>query len=103
VLCHALVRSPLLGLGWQSLLVHVVNEKVVCRRPKMPCLKCGCPWWLGEDWDAKCARCAWDCLSSGYDDDSQPLPPYRKKWEAFTAAIRAGNTPECTPKPKGKR
>lgn len=23
--------------------------------PKMPCLRCGCPWWLGEDWDAKCA------------------------------------------------
>ncbi|BDA42376.1 probable metal chaperone YciC at N-terminal half [Coccomyxa sp. Obi] len=71
--------------------------------PKMPCLKCGCPWWLGEDWDAKCARCAWDCQSSGYDDDSQPLPPYRKKWEAFTAAIRTGKTPEYTPKGKAGR
>ncbi len=60
----------------------------------MPCLRCGCPWWLGEDWDAKCARCGWDCQSDGYDDDSQPLPPYRKKWEAFTAVIRDGATPE---------
>lgn len=25
--------------------------------PRMPCLRCGCPWWLGEDWDARCARC----------------------------------------------
>lgn len=25
--------------------------------PKMPCLRCGCPWWQGEDWDAQCIRC----------------------------------------------
>lgn len=24
--------------------------------PRMPCLRCGCPWWLGEDWDATCMR-----------------------------------------------
>ncbi len=24
--------------------------------PRMPCLRCGCPWWLGEDWDAECIR-----------------------------------------------
>lgn len=24
--------------------------------PRMPCLRCGCPWWLGEDWDSRCAR-----------------------------------------------
>ncbi|GIL56709.1 hypothetical protein Vafri_11951, partial [Volvox africanus] len=24
--------------------------------PRMPCLRCGCPWWLGEDWDAECVR-----------------------------------------------
>jgi len=24
--------------------------------PRMPCLRCGCPWWQGEDWDAKCMR-----------------------------------------------
>ena len=23
--------------------------------PRMPCLRCGCPWWLGEDWDARLA------------------------------------------------
>jgi hypothetical protein len=28
--------------------------------PRMPCLSCGCPWWLGEDWDARCARCGCD-------------------------------------------
>ena len=21
--------------------------------PRMPCLRCGCPWWSGEDWDAR--------------------------------------------------
>lgn len=60
----------------------------------MPCLRCGCPWWLGEDWDAKCGRCGWDCEDSGYDDDSQPLPKHRTQWEAFTAAIAAGRTPQ---------
>ena len=25
--------------------------------PKMPCLECGSPWWLGDDWDAECANC----------------------------------------------
>ncbi len=24
--------------------------------PKMPCLRCGCAWWQGEDWDARCLR-----------------------------------------------
>ncbi len=24
--------------------------------PRMPCLRCGCPWWQGEDWDANCMR-----------------------------------------------
>jgi hypothetical protein len=32
--------------------------------PRMPCLDCGCPWWLGEDWDATCARCA--CVRCGW-------------------------------------
>lgn len=61
--------------------------------PKMPCLRCGCPWWLGDGWDAACARCGWDCEKDGYDDDSQPLPRFRAKWEAFCAHIRAGHTP----------
>lgn len=25
--------------------------------PRMPCLQCGCPWWLGEDWDARSDPC----------------------------------------------
>ena len=58
----------------------------------MPCLRCGCPWWLGEDWDARCARCGWDCEDGGYDDDSQPLPKYAAKWAAFTSLIREGRT-----------
>ena len=27
---------------------------------RMPCLECGSPWWLGEDWDAACANCGGD-------------------------------------------
>lgn len=61
--------------------------------PKMPCLRCGCPWWLGEDWDARCARCGWDCEKDGYDDDSQPLPQFRARWESFRATIQGGRTP----------
>ena len=60
----------------------------------MPCLQCGCPWWSGEDWDAQCARCAWSCESDGYDDDSKPLPKYKKQWQEFTAAIKDGRTPD---------
>ncbi|EFJ42055.1 hypothetical protein VOLCADRAFT_97965 [Volvox carteri f. nagariensis] len=60
--------------------------------PRMPCLRCGCPWWLGEDWDAECVRCGWDCEADGYDDDSNPLPAYKAKYDAFTAALREGRT-----------
>ena len=63
---------------------------------RLPCsssLRCGCPWWSSEEWDARCLRCGWDCESQGYDNDSQPLPKHRPKWEAFTAAIRDGHTP----------
>jgi len=28
--------------------------------PRMPCLRCGCPWWTSEDWNARCMRCGWD-------------------------------------------
>jgi hypothetical protein len=119
---------------------------LACFFPRMPCLRCGCPWWLGEDWDARCARCAWDCEAGGwvgkwaggggggllrrprassraapriaagprapagsnrsaptaqhanvrrlrrYDNDSQPLPAYRDKWERFVAEVREGRT-----------
>lgn len=62
--------------------------------PKMPCLRCGCPWWSSDDWTAKCLRCSWDCESKGYDDDSKPLLAFLKKYETFTAAIRQGRTVE---------
>ena len=62
--------------------------------PKMPCLSCGCPWWQGEDWDAKCVRCGWDCETDGYDDDSRPLPENRARFEAFSAAIKQGRVAE---------
>jgi len=59
----------------------------------MPCLRCGCAWWLGEDWNARCARCGWDCEADGYDDDCQPLPKFRAKYDAFCAHIKAGRAP----------
>jgi G3E family GTPase len=62
--------------------------------PKMPCLRCGCPWWSSDDWNATCLRCSWDCEKQGYDDDSKPLPAFVKKWEMFTAAIKDGKTAE---------
>jgi len=62
--------------------------------PKMPCLRCGCPWWSSDDWTAKCLRCSWDCENKGYDDDSKPLLAFLKKYETFTAAIREGKTVE---------
>lgn len=61
--------------------------------PKMPCLRCGCPWWSSDEWNAKCLRCAWDCESQGYDDNSKPVPAFLKKWEVFTAEIKEGRTP----------
>lgn len=63
----------------------------------MPCLQCGCPWWLGEDWDACCVRCAWSCERDGYDDDSQPLPAFRKKWKHYTQLIQSGVTAPYNP------
>ncbi len=39
-------------------------------------------------------RCGWDCQISGYDDESQPLPPFRAQWQEFTAEIKQGRTPE---------
>jgi hypothetical protein len=67
--------------------------------PGMPCLRCGCPWWNGEDWDAKCVRCGWSCESEGYDDDSEPLKqgPWQEKYETFTAFLREGRTAPWPP------
>lgn len=61
--------------------------------PKMPCLRCGCPWWTSDEWHGKCIRCGWDCERTGYDDESRPLPAYRRTWEIFTKAIRDGKSP----------
>lgn len=62
--------------------------------PKMPCLRCGSPWWSSDEWNATCLRCGWDCERQGYDDDSKPLPAYQKKWEMFVLAIKEGKTVE---------
>jgi hypothetical protein len=62
--------------------------------PRMPCLSCGCPWWLGEDWDAACARCGWSCEDDGYDDDSDPLPQYKTRYEEIVAELKQGRTPQ---------
>lgn len=68
--------------------------------PKMPCLRCGCPWWSGEDWDAKCVRCGWCCESEGYDDDSEPLKKggWQEKYDEFSAYIREGRTAPWPPR-----
>mmetsp|Transcript_11242 Transcript_11242/g.15303 ORF Transcript_11242/g.15303 Transcript_11242/m.15303 type:complete len:184 (+) Transcript_11242:349-900(+) len=61
--------------------------------PKMPCLSCGCPWWLGDDWDATCIRCGWCAETDGYDDDSVPLPAFKDKWNQFRKYIVSGIAP----------
>lgn len=64
--------------------------------PDMPCLSCGCPWWMGEGWDAPCARCGWAQAYTAYDQyyDQQPLPEYRETYDRFRAQIEQGHTPE---------
>ena len=68
--------------------------------PRMPCLRCGCPWWLGEDWDALCVRCGWCCESEGYDDESRPLRTggWAERYEEFTACLKEGRTAAWPPK-----
>ena len=39
------------------------------------------------------ARCGWDCEVDGYDDDSQPLPRFKAKFDAFVAILKAGRAP----------
>eukprot|EP00890_Picochlorum_soloecismus_P003196 jgi/Picsp_1/3878/NSC_01390-R1_cobalamin synthesis protein p47k len=69
------------------------DGKIVHFFPKMPCLRCGCPWWSSDDWDARCIRCGWDCEKGGYDDDSKPLPQHKDQWSKFVMSIRNGVTP----------
>jgi hypothetical protein len=67
--------------------------------PRMPCLRCGCPWWLGEDWDAVCVRCRWTAENDGYDDDSQPLKKggWLERYQEFTALLKKGQTAPWPP------
>ena len=53
--------------------------------PKMPCLECGSPWWLGDDWDATCANCGGDAES--YDNDQRPHREYRRRFERFRRLV----------------
>jgi hypothetical protein len=39
-------------------------------------------------------RCGWDCEADGYDDDSNPLPQYKARYDAITALLREGRTPD---------
>lgn len=69
------------------------DGKLIHYFPNMPCLKCGNPWWSSDDWDAKCIRCKWDCLTGGYDDNSKPLPQYKAVWSKYVESIKSGITP----------
>ena len=56
--------------------------------PKMPCLECGSPWWLGDDWDAECANCGEGADS--YDDDMRPIgKKYKRRFEQFRKLVDA--------------
>ena len=69
------------------------DGKIIHFFPKMPCLRCGCPWWSSEGWDGRCVRCGWSCEKGGYDDDSKPLPQHKDQWSKFVISIRNGVTP----------
>jgi hypothetical protein len=71
--------------------------------PKMPCLRCGNPWWSSDEWNAVCLRCGWDCERDGYDDDSAPLPAFMGKWIKFVECIKAGKTPVWKGRRVGRR
>ena len=53
--------------------------------PDMPCLACGSPWWLGEDWNSKCANCGAD--DRCYGADQRPAKAYRRRYAEFTRAL----------------
>ena len=44
-----------------------------------------------------CARCSWTAESDGYDDDSNPLPKFKKRYVQFTALLKEGRTADWTP------
>lgn len=47
-------------------------------------------------------RCGWDCEADGYDDDSNPLPQYKARYDAVMAALREGRTLPYSGKVKGQ-
>lgn len=61
------------------------NEQIGQYFPDMPCLACGSPWWLGEDWNSKCANCGAD--DRCYGADQRPAKAYRRKYAEFTRAL----------------
>lgn len=89
------IYSPPEGKACRSGATKLTPDgKVVHFFPKMPCLRCGCPWWSSDQWDAKCIRCTWNCERGGYDDDSNPLPEHQARWAHFVGLIKSGVTPE---------
>ena len=60
-------------------------------------------WQACQCMHAHECRCGWDCATGGYDDDSQPMPEHRAKWEEFVAQIRAGRTPAYEGRVEGSR
>ena len=58
-----------------------------CFYPKMPCLECGSPWWLGDSWYAACANCGGDAES--YDNEQQPHEAYARRFARFRELIEA--------------
>ncbi len=48
-------------------------------------------------------RCGWDCEADGYDDDSNPLPAFKDKYDNFSAQLRAGRTAAWKGKHVGPR
>ena len=53
--------------------------------PKMPCLECGSPWWLGDSWYAACANCGGDAES--YDNEQKPHKAYKRRFARFRELV----------------
>jgi hypothetical protein len=58
----------------------------------IPCLRCGCPWWLGEGWEVPCARCG-VLETYGYAGVAEPLPHLEELYEQHCALVAQGTTP----------
>ena len=54
--------------------------------PKMPCLACGSPWWIGDGgWNSTCANCGEDDRCYGLDQ--MPLRQFRGKHRTFCEMV----------------